>query len=108
MSPGTAVGPVRSIDDLTDASELEPGTILVTKAPNPTLAPLYPMLGGLISESGDTLSPGLVSAREYSIPIVTGLRIDRSKLRDGSLVRIDGGSGQVQLLFGEEPPEGLR
>lgn len=102
MGPGMAVGPIRLADDLKHAAELEPGTILVTRTPNPTLAPLYPMLGGLISENGDALSPGLVSAREYAIPIVTGLRIERSKLRDGSLVRIDGGSGQVQLLFGEE------
>jgi pyruvate,water dikinase len=101
MSPGSVVGRVRIAEHIEQAKDIAPGTILVTTSPNPALTPIYPLLGGLVTATGSSLSHGFVSAREYSLPAVSGIPGITRLVREGDLVRVDGSTGRVEILEGE-------
>ena len=62
---------------------------------------MFPLLGGLITETGGVLSHGAILAREYGIPTVTGVADAVSLLGDGTLVDVDGGAGAVRIAHAE-------
>lgn len=98
MSPGTAVGRAVIAEHIDQVSGIEAGSILITTSPNPALTPLYPLLGGLVSATGSALSHGFVSAREYQLPAVSGIGLVTEKIPAGAMVRVDGTTGQVEVL----------
>ncbi len=95
--PGVAEGPVRVLDDPRQGATLA-GEILVAERTDPGWVPLYPCISGLIIERGSLLSHSAVVAREMGIPTIVGLRGLTARLNDGDRVRMDGGSGLVELL----------
>lgn len=98
VSQGVSIGPVHFAEHLHEVSAIPTGAILVTTAPNPALAPMFPMLGGLLTATGGPLSHGFVAAREYGIPAVSGVRNIFNRLKPGMQVRIDGLRGTVEIL----------
>jgi pyruvate,water dikinase len=103
MSPGVATGRALVVEHLEDARDIREGAILVTTSPNPALTPLYPLLGGIVSATGGALSHGFVSAREYALPAVSGITRATQKIRTGSLVRVNGSTGQIDILEEASP-----
>jgi phosphohistidine swiveling domain-containing protein len=97
-SPGRAEGRVRLIRGLADFENLIDGEIAVTIAPNPLFASYYGRLAGLVTETGGSLSHGILTAREFSLPAVIGVRGAMERLRNGDLLRLDGSSGEIRLL----------
>jgi phosphohistidine swiveling domain-containing protein len=102
--PGVAEGPVRVLDDPRQGATLA-GEILVAERTDPGWVPLYPCISGLIIERGSLLSHSAVVAREMGIPTIVGLRGLTERLNDGDRVRMDGGSGLVELLDEEPSPD---
>ena len=49
-------------------------------------------------ESGGVLSHGAIVAREFGLPAVAGLPDVLQRLRTGQRLRVDGGSGLVNVL----------
>jgi pyruvate,water dikinase len=98
MSPGVVTGRAVVAEHLDQVAGIEPGAILITTSPNPALTPLFPLLGGLVSATGGALSHGFVSAREYALPAVSGINRVTEKIPPGALVRVDGGTGRVEVL----------
>ncbi len=94
-SPGVATGVVRVVESTADAAAFRPGEILVTTSPNPAWTPMYAVAGGLVTATGSTLSHGLVSAREYRLPAVTGIADVTKKLLTGQKITLDGHHGTV-------------
>lgn len=97
-SPGKVEGNVsiiRSPDDFLDFTE---GSILVARTTNPAWTPLFHIAGGVVVESGGPLSHGAVTAREMGIPAVMALKGAMNLFNNGDHVRIDGGTGQVEIL----------
>jgi phosphoenolpyruvate synthase/pyruvate phosphate dikinase len=97
-SPGRASGKVRVLKSLEDCHKVQLGDIIVTQTPNPVFVPLYSIAAGIISNTGSTLSHGLVAAREYDIPAVIGIPNISFILTDGQEVSIDGNHGTVTLI----------
>lgn len=96
VSTGIATGPIHFAEHVQDVSQLPKGAILYTLSPNPALAPVFPLLGGLISATGGPLSHGFVAAREYGLPAVSGIPASWvSQLQPGTLVHVDGKEGTV-------------
>ena len=52
----------------------------------------------LITEIGSSLSHGAVVAREYGMPLISGVENATLRLRDGDLVELDGAAGTLQRL----------
>ena len=73
----------------------EPGAVLVVRTLDPALAPLLPQLGGLVAETGSVLSHLAILAREFGIPTVVGVEGALERFADGSVVVVDGTTGEV-------------
>ena len=97
-SSGETKGVVRVIHDISEADKLRAGDILVTRFTDPGWTPLFPLISGVITETGGILSHAAVIAREYGIPAVLAVQRATDNLVDGQRVMIDGSKGEVQIL----------
>jgi phosphohistidine swiveling domain-containing protein len=103
-SPGRIEGRVRVALDPGNC-EIVPGEILVARDTDPGWAALMFASGGLIADIGGVMSHTAVVARELGIPCVVSTRHAVHLLNTGDVVRLDGGSGLVQILSrAAEPP----
>jgi len=96
-SGGKASGTARIIHDPREATGLQAGDILVTRATDPGWTPLFPLVGGLVLEVGGQLSHGAIVAREYGVPAVVNVRDATRRIRDGQTITVDGMAGRVYL-----------
>jgi phosphoenolpyruvate-protein kinase (PTS system EI component) len=60
--------------------------------------PLLTTVGALVVEIGGELSHGSILVREVGLPAVTNVAGARSAFRTGDVVRLDGSTGQVELV----------
>jgi pyruvate,water dikinase len=97
-SRGTAKGPSRVVTGLADLASVQAGDILVAATIDPGWTSVFPLIAGLITETGGVLSHGAILAREYGIPTVTGLKGATGRLPPGSPIEVDGTSGTVRVL----------
>ncbi len=96
-SAGQARGVARVILDPSEASTLEPGTILVTRATDPGWTPVFSIISGLVLEIGGQLSHGAIVAREYGLPAVVNVPEATRRIGDGQFIVVDGSRGEVKL-----------
>ncbi|HEX8169986.1 MAG TPA: PEP-utilizing enzyme [Thermoanaerobaculia bacterium] len=97
-SPGEVVGVARLVLAPADMARVRKGDVLITRATAPSYNALLPLLSGIVTDRGGTLSHAAVVAREYGIPAVVGCGNATERIRDGARVRIDGASGTVEVL----------
>lgn len=97
-SPGLVTGVARLVLDADDMSRVRKGDLLITRSTSSAYNALLPLIGGVVTDRGGTLSHAAVVAREYGIPAVTGTGNATELIRDGMRVRIDGASGTVEVL----------
>jgi rifampicin phosphotransferase len=102
---GTGAGGGEGTGTVTyDADNPPAGSVLVTTTLSPGLGPLLPRLAGLVAETGSVLSHLAILAREAGVPTVVGYAGAVDDLAEGTVVRVDGGTGQVTIQGG--PPAG--
>ncbi|HTO13648.1 MAG TPA: PEP-utilizing enzyme, partial [Candidatus Binatia bacterium] len=97
VSPGVVTGRVRVLRSIEGIGHLS-GEIVVFPAIEPTLTPIFPLVGGVIAEMGGLLSHAAILAREYGLPAVVGVRDATRRLHDGDRIELDGASGRIRLL----------
>jgi pyruvate,water dikinase len=97
VSAGIVTGRVRVFRSIADLKELS-GDIVVFSAIEPTLTPLFPLVGGLIAEMGGLLSHAAILAREYGVPTVVGVPGATRLLQDGDRIEMDGTTGDIRVL----------
>jgi pyruvate,water dikinase len=97
VSAGTIEGRARVILDMGEA-DLEAGDILVTAYTDPSWAPLFVAITGLVTEVGGLMTHGAVIAREYGLPTVVGVKDATRLIRDGQRIRVHGTDGYVEIL----------
>jgi pyruvate,water dikinase len=100
-SRGTAKARLRVVGDIASLDRIEPGEILVAENIDPAWTGVFPVLGGLITETGGLLSHGALLAREYGIPAVMGVPQATTRFVTGMQAELDGTYGSVRV----EPPE---
>jgi pyruvate,water dikinase len=71
--------------------------VLVCPVTSPVWSILFPSIGALVTDVGGTLSHPAIIAREYRVPAVVATQVATSRLRDGQVVTVDGGTGRVEL-----------
>ncbi len=89
---GTASGPVTF-----DADDPPTGSVLVTTTLAPGLGPLLPRLKGIVAETGSVLSHLAILAREAGVATVVGYAGATDDLPEGTVVLVDGDTGQVTI-----------
>ncbi len=97
-SPGQVVGTARLVLEPRDMGRVQKGDVLITRSTAPSYNGLLPLLTGIVTDRGGTLSHAAVVAREYGIPAVVGTGNATQLIRDGARVRVDGTSGMVEVL----------
>jgi phosphoenolpyruvate synthase/pyruvate phosphate dikinase len=97
VSAGTVEGRARVILDMGDA-RLEVGDILVTAYTDPSWTPVFPTIGGLVTQVGGIMTHGAVIAREYGLPAVVGVDQATRLIPDGRRIRVNGTDGYVEIL----------
>ncbi len=97
---GTATGPVCVIREAAEFAKLSSGDILVCPYTNPAWTPLFLRAAAVVVDSGSIGSHAAIVAREYGIPAVMGTAVGTTVLKDGQMVTVDGGAGQVTSADG--------
>jgi phosphoenolpyruvate synthase/pyruvate phosphate dikinase len=99
-SPGIATGLARVVGTINELPKIKQGEIMVTSNTDPGWTPVFPKLGGLITETGGILSHGAVVSREYNIPAVTAVRDATRILKTGQKITVNGNDGVVTIMEG--------
>jgi pyruvate,water dikinase len=97
VSPGTVIGTVKLVRSRADLQRLA-GEIAVLPTIEPSLAAVFPVVGGLVAEMGGILSHAAILAREYGLPAVVNVKGAAARLRDGDRIELNGTSGVIRLL----------
>jgi rifampicin phosphotransferase len=95
-SPGVMTAPARVILD-PHGAHLEPGEVLVAPSTDPGWTPLFLTAGGLVMETGGSMSHGVIVAREYGIPAVVGLPGVTERIITGQKITVDGTGGTIVI-----------
>jgi pyruvate,water dikinase len=104
--PGVVTGTAQVIEDPSRESRFT-GTILVAEHTDPGWIPLYPAFAGLLVERGSVLSHSAIVAREMGIPTIVGIPGLTDRIASGQRLRMNGGTGTVELLPGPEAVSGV-
>jgi pyruvate,water dikinase len=98
LSSGVAEGEALVLTEPRAATLPAQPFILVCPTTDPAWMPLFVQARGLVMETGGVLSHGAIVAREFGLPAVAGLPEIHRRLRTGQRLRVDGGTGRVNLL----------
>ena len=98
VSPGVYEGTARVIHSTHEFGRIARGDVLVTNSTTTAFNIVLPLLGAIVTDRGGLLSHAAIVAREYGIPAVVGCSDATALLADGDRVRVDGRSGEVEVL----------
>lgn len=94
---GRGAGGGRGLGTVADAHDDRPGTVLVVQALEPGLAGRLAGRAGLVAETGSALSHLAILARELGVPTVVGVPDAIRRFPPGTVVLVDGVTGQVEV-----------
>ena len=97
-SQGVVEGSVRVVLSTDAISDFQPGEILVAPQTDPSWTPLFMVAGGVVVNTGSMGSHAMIVARELGIPCVGGIPGATDILKTGDVVRVNGGTGVVEVL----------
>jgi phosphohistidine swiveling domain-containing protein len=97
VSAGVVEGTVRVVSDPAFA-DVEPGDVLVSTTTDPSWSSIMFISSALVVDIGSALNHAAVVARELGVPCVVNTRSGTERLRTGDRVRVDGGTGTVEIL----------
>ncbi len=97
-SAGQVKGRVCIVHSPAEFCKLEKGDILVCPYTDPEWTPLFALAGGVVVDTGGTLSHAAIVAREYGIPAVLAAGEATIRLKDGDTVLVNAEDGTVSLL----------
>jgi pyruvate,water dikinase len=97
VSAGVIEGAACVVTDPTFA-DVEADRILVAPTTDPSWSSIMFLSAGLVVDIGGAMSHAAVIAREMGIPCVVGTRTGTRAIRTGDRIRVDGGSGVVEIL----------
>lgn len=96
-SSGRIHARARVCKTLEEAAKIEKGDILVAVATDPGWTPVFSIIGGVVVETGGPLAHATLVSREYGIPCITNVSRATERIRDGSMITVDGNSGRIFL-----------
>jgi pyruvate,water dikinase len=97
VSPGRYTGRARLITSLSVDSELEPGEVIVAMTTDASWGPLFLAAGGVVVETGSTISHAAIVSRELGIPAAASVADVTRRIKDGTVITVDGNTGTVTV-----------
>ncbi len=95
---GIARGRARVILDPADGAALEPGEVLVAPLTDPSWTPLFLPAEAVVVNVGALMSHAVIVARELAIPCVVAVPGATDRIKNGTLIEVDGTAGTVTVL----------
>jgi len=89
-----------------DPDDVPDGAVLIVSTLDGRLAPILPRLNGLVAETGSVLAHLAILAREANVPTVVAMPGATTRFEPGTIVTVDGATGEVtdaQPARTEEP-----
>ncbi|MSR13047.1 MAG: hypothetical protein EXR86_00455 [Gammaproteobacteria bacterium] len=99
-SRGEVTGRARVVRSMKEIGRVEKDDILICNSTDPGWMPVFPLIKGLVLETGGMLAHGACLSREYGLPAVQ-LRNAIQLIADGSVITVNGDSGEIIIV--EEP-----
>jgi phosphohistidine swiveling domain-containing protein len=78
--------------------DLQPGEILVAKVTDVGYTPAFAYAAAVVTELGGPTSHAAIVAREFGVPCVVNARGAAARLSTGTLIEVDGATGDVTVL----------
>ena len=97
-SSGVTRGIARIVLSPDDATNLEPGDILVAPQTDPSWTPLFVVSGAVVVDVGAPNSHAMIVSRELGIPCVAGVYGATRRIPDGATIEVDGAAGTVTIV----------
>jgi len=103
-SPGIVEGLARVIFSPAQASQIQPGEILVTVVTDSTWTPIFSIVKGVVLDTGAPLCHAAIVAREYGIPAVVNTNTPMQPgggttiIKTGQRIKVDADVGAVYIL----------
>ena len=94
-APGRASGEVRILRNVEDGVNLNEGDILVTVMTAPDWVPLMRKASAIVTDQGGMTCHAAIVSRELGIPAIVGTDGATTILEDGTLVTVDGSTGDI-------------
>lgn len=94
-----ASGCVRRVDDISHATEFQPGEILVTDKTDPDWEPLMKIAGAIVTNRGGRTCHAAIVSRELGVPAVVGCNDATDKLANGLPVTVSCAEGDTGLVY---------
>lgn len=94
-SPGIATGPVKVIHSVREIKKVRPGEVLVAPQTSPDFVPVMRKVVAIVTDKGGRTSHAAIVSRELGIPCVVGTEKGTKVLKDGLVVTVNGGTGEV-------------
>jgi len=101
-SRGEVTGRARVVLNMTEIGRVEKDDILICNSTDPGWMPVFPLIKGLVLETGGMLAHGACLSREYGLPAVQ-LRNAIQLIDDGALISVNGDSGLIRIV--EDAPQ---
>lgn len=96
-SPGIGTGIVRILKSPKEIEKVKEGDVLVAPMTSPDYVPAMKKAAAIITDQGGLTSHAAIVSRELGVPCVVGTKEATTKLKDGSIVTVDGGKGAIYL-----------
>ena len=100
-SGGVAIGKACLIKSPKEFYKMKRGDILVCHLTDPEWTPLFKLAGGVVADTGSSLSHAEIVAREKQIQSVLGVGYATSRFKDGDIIKVDGNSGTANKVKSE-------
>lgn len=97
-SPGVVEGIARVIHSADQLGEVQQDEILVATITAPSWGPIFGKIKATVTDIGGMMSHAAIVCREYGLPAVTGTGSASTTIRTGQRIRVDGGTGRVEIL----------
>jgi phosphohistidine swiveling domain-containing protein len=78
--------------------DLEPGDVLVAEVTDVGYTAAFSYAAAVVTELGGPMSHAAVVAREFGIPCVVDAQSATRRLPPGSLIEVDGATGQIRVI----------
>jgi rifampicin phosphotransferase len=95
-SRGEVTGRARVLRSIEDIGRIQKDDILVCNSTDPGWMPVFPLIKGLVLETGGMLAHGACLSREYGLPAVQ-LRDAIQLIQDGALITVNGDTGEIRI-----------
>lgn len=95
-SRGEVTGRARIVRDIREIGRIQKDDILVCNSTDPGWMPVFPLIKGLVLETGGMLAHGACLSREYGLPAVQ-LRNAIQLIEDGALITVNGDTGEIRM-----------